>query len=750
MARLNEPPIATQPSAETIEAVKRRFLRQNRELAKTNSTQSIRIRSLENDCSRLLAENLALREQVLSLHNAAESRPAFDHIDAVKLQLETKLQELGGLVASLTQTKNRRDKDGDRRKSQLLAKRRSGEERQWRSGLGLQEVENAMLPTITEDKFYPRRTLGCVELEFWVTGFTDGCSADELQQVLEDPDTQSPDIGPPPTSRFENEDPIGFDPSPVTEEVQEETAEDGEPSLSVNLETRKKRRESGPKLSIRRVSVFEPSEETAETLNKPLRTGAKRKFSVQEDEDTNPAKSDTFRFSRRGATETETPTEEPKPTLLERPPVLSAKPVNTDPVVSPKKQRSSLQEKPGKLEKPTSKSRSRPRLNITRNAAPDLPSVPIPEPVPTAEIVLDSLPPKTPAADTIISPPSTEPSTQRPENKDTPPPGDLSSTDQIGQAGRPGRRARPQVSYKEPSLNVKMRRPDAKLVDAVVDRRTSVEAHNPPSTVAKRESNGEIAWKPVSAVSTITAKEEPEAGSPLRQKMDRREQDAKTSTEPEEQSATSKAISALISETSTAKRKLAASAKSVAESTAAKPEAVSVSADMTVAKSESQAKDNLAVFDFTDSPPAEAANSQRLRVSEVAKAARSARRHSAMPATGASSGPEERRSEKEKPEGALPSLHKRTGSGSVKSSSTSSLARSSSTNGVARSTSSARAVGIKDKKLTGAMGVSDSAGASELKGKGDDAGEAKAQDRERETAALRAERAASRRKSMML
>ena len=79
-------------------------------------------------------------EQVLSLHNAAESRPAFDHIDAVKLQLETKLQELGGLVASLTQTKSRRDKDGDRRKSQLLAKRRSGEERQWRSGLGLQEV----------------------------------------------------------------------------------------------------------------------------------------------------------------------------------------------------------------------------------------------------------------------------------------------------------------------------------------------------------------------------------------------------------------------------------------------------------------------------------------------------------------------------------------------------------------------------------------------------------------------------------
>jgi hypothetical protein len=34
MARLNEPPVAPQPSADTLDVVKRRFLRQNRELAK--------------------------------------------------------------------------------------------------------------------------------------------------------------------------------------------------------------------------------------------------------------------------------------------------------------------------------------------------------------------------------------------------------------------------------------------------------------------------------------------------------------------------------------------------------------------------------------------------------------------------------------------------------------------------------------------------------------------------------------------
>ncbi len=162
MARLNEPPVVPQPSAENLDAVKRRFLRQNRELAKINSQQSIRIRTLENDCSRLLAENLALRENVLHLQNAVEARPAFDQIDSVAAQLEAKLHELGGLVAGLAQCKK-----GSRiakRKSLATAKRRSGEPRQWRSGLGLQEVENGMLPTISEDKFFPRRTMWYVDL----------------------------------------------------------------------------------------------------------------------------------------------------------------------------------------------------------------------------------------------------------------------------------------------------------------------------------------------------------------------------------------------------------------------------------------------------------------------------------------------------------------------------------------------------------------------------------------------------------
>ncbi|KAH7094638.1 hypothetical protein FB567DRAFT_600245 [Paraphoma chrysanthemicola] len=683
---------------------------------RTNSQQSIRIRSLENDCSRLLAENLSLREQVLQLQNTLEShssRPSFENIDAVKAKLEAKMMELGGLVAELGQLK--KEDSRPRCKSQLAATRRSPDERQWRSGLGLQEVENAMLPTIAEGKYYPRRTMN-----------------------------QSPDIGPPPISRFDNEDPISFDPAQASNEQLEEPAEDGEPALSVNLETRKKRRESGPKLNIRRVSVFEsPPENTEEQPTKSTKTGAKRKFSVQEDEDKDQSKSESFRFSRRNApgSEAEASNEGSRPSSPDRP-VLSSKPVNTDPMISPKKQRSSVQEKLGKPTVPKPSSRSRPRLNISRTITPpNLPLLPIPEPIATAEIHLEALPPKTPAVEDSFSPPSTEPSTSRPESKDTPPPGDLSAADQIG-AGRPGRRARPQVSYKEPSLHTKMRRPDAKLVDAIVERRTSVEPQTTSKPTIKREMSEELGWKPVSAITRRAGEEEIETGSPLRQKLDRREtdQEAKTSpaSEPAEVklSTASKAISALINETSVAKRKAPTMAPNPPREDIepAEPKTQATVASKDPAVKQESGNDNLAIFDFTDSSPADtiAATNPRARIADLAKSARNARRHSALPA---SSVPDDKKVDK--PNGALPAVHKRTGSGNVKPSSTSTLGKST-------STSLARGNSVKEKK---AVNLPPSSSSTDLKAKMDVADE----DRKiKETTALRAERAASRRKSMMI
>jgi hypothetical protein len=287
-----------------------------------------------------------------------------------------------------------------------------------------------------------------------------------------------------------------------------------------------------------------------------------------------------------------------------------------------------------------------------------------------------------------------------------------------------------------------MRRPDAKLVDAIVDRRTSVEPQTAPPTISKptvkRETAEELGWKPVSAIAGRVGEEEAETGSPLRQKLDRREtgQEGKCSPASDsievKASAASKAISALISETSTAKRKAASVAPSTSEFSESKMQS-RPTAKEPIIKQEEGTKDNLAIFNFTDSSPADIATNPRTRINELAKAARNARRHSSVPA----SLPEERKLERsEKPEGALPSLHKRTGSGNVKSSSTSNLTKST-------NTSSTRLAIIRDKK----PGLPPSNSGIDLKAKIDAADE---EPKARETTALRAERAASRRKSMMI
>lgn len=274
----------------------------------------MRIRILESDCSRLLAENLALRERAMHLQHTVDKQAnalSFENIDVVRSQLEVKMQELGSLVASLGQPKQTER----RRKSQQLARHRP-QERNFRSGLCIQEVESRMMPTIDEGKDHPRQTM----------------NADEIQNLLDDPESQSPDLGPPPTSSFEVEEPIAFDPNPEPDQHMEDAgADEGhaehEPALLMNLETRRKRRESGPKLNIRRISVFESPEEVKEKPGKLVRTGAKRKFSVQEDESRPQAQDDDFDFSRRNAEEavTEAVTEEPRPASPARPVLSSSK-----------------------------------------------------------------------------------------------------------------------------------------------------------------------------------------------------------------------------------------------------------------------------------------------------------------------------------------------------------------------------------------------------------------------------------------
>ena len=80
------------------EPVRRKLLRQNRELARVNSSQSLRIRHLENECARMLSENLELRGQILTLEKEVENSKAqrvADHALEIKAKLEAQLVECG-------------------------------------------------------------------------------------------------------------------------------------------------------------------------------------------------------------------------------------------------------------------------------------------------------------------------------------------------------------------------------------------------------------------------------------------------------------------------------------------------------------------------------------------------------------------------------------------------------------------------------------------------------------------------------
>lgn len=89
-----------------------------------------------------------------------------------------------------------------------------------------------------------------------------------------------------------------------------------------------------------------------------------------------------------------------------------------------------------------------------------------------------------------FSPLSSQPSTARPESRDTPPPLDFHSAGSSSSTtiGRATRRPRGNVSYAEPSLRDKMRRPGKELVDAVgADERIQRAASVKPEATGQDE-----------------------------------------------------------------------------------------------------------------------------------------------------------------------------------------------------------------------------------------------------------------------
>lgn len=523
------PPQTRQNLPANYDEVKRRFIRQNRELAKNNSTQSLRIRGLEIEVSRLLQTNLELREELLRARNAehdARRQSTTEGVRGFKEEMMAKLRELSGIVEGIEEDKQQRADDTQEREERRMSVLSQMEFRERQPLADL--MRDCQMPTIDEDKIHQRRTLEAAEVK--AIRLSDGSS------------NGSPDLGPPPVARFECQEPIKFDARDVAEAqevgspaepeagLEKKSQEEDLPaSMSVNLETRRKRKDSQPKLELRRHSILpppSPSTSDAEVTAPTLRTGAKRKLADRDlDKPTNaPSKTD-FTFSRKVSIEPEKtavemstePEEKPETVEIQAsaPPsarkVLGDKSVNMSPrktVTNADKPLDNDAKKPsqpkfGAAKERTSARRSRlsaipppqqePEINVASIELPSLHQQQQPALAPASqEPALH-----TPAAPDIFSP-TPEFSTGPTNRSGTPPPTGLSNT--TVEAARPSRRARSAVNYAEPSLGAKMRRQEKGMMDAV----TGLQHHRRAmSGSGERKSRGST---------VVVVKDEPQDG----------------------------------------------------------------------------------------------------------------------------------------------------------------------------------------------------------------------------------------------
>lgn len=150
--------------------MRRKFLRQNRDIARVNSTQSLKIRSLENECVRLLSENLDLRGQVLRLQTELEDSRAqriADHALEIKEKMEAQLAEWGAMLAGLGHEpapRVRSPRSPKRAKRSSIGRVSMSEWKRRDTMSSMKDLEAAAaqdgrLPPIWENKACPRETL---------------------------------------------------------------------------------------------------------------------------------------------------------------------------------------------------------------------------------------------------------------------------------------------------------------------------------------------------------------------------------------------------------------------------------------------------------------------------------------------------------------------------------------------------------------------------------------------------------------
>ncbi|RMZ77468.1 hypothetical protein DV738_g4375, partial [Chaetothyriales sp. CBS 135597] len=499
MARLNDPPshaatgqeAAAPPCSTTtttlqeMDALKRRFTRQNRELARTNSAQSLRIRNLETEIARLLAENIALREVAIAAQREAERWQRRGHVAAEVVVMKERLEKKLAEVRRTKGDKEGGDAENRRRLSVPDGHAGAGaagaaelgadspNQRQTLGGvLGNGTMASGLdqegrLPPIVEDKLYPRRTLETMEVQ----GLAD---------------QGSPDLAPPPVAQFDAIDRGSWGESDVSEspqqaEVDESRTGVGGSELDIvalpnNLETRRKRRTSSL-LS----EMTAPTSAAGSDTPALFKSGAKRKLEVTDLDEAASSlakqQNDEFVYQRRTALKATGRKSgrfarlngQPQGDIIIIPPTTADQSPQKEPVkggterrvLAPKSSNSptkkmmaefkSLKGEKGGIDDGGDMSRDllpiRPRVTITPFSA----------------------------ADAVLSPPSTStaetPSSSQPNSKGGAQHQEaalINSVEDVlnGSIGRASRRARAAVSYAEPNLRDKMRRPGKELVSA--------------------------------------------------------------------------------------------------------------------------------------------------------------------------------------------------------------------------------------------------------------------------------------------
>ena len=323
-----------------------------------------------------------------------------------------------------------------------------------------------------------------------------------------------------------------------------------------------------------------------------------------------------------------------------------AESINTDPTNSPAKvsrfgkdKVSGAKDDPAKIvrERNRLKDKTRPKdPSITREKDAVTKGIEVKKP--------PEAPPETPAPppSDLVSPGPSEPSAARADSRDTPPPPDLGPDTGTGSFGRASRRPRGSVNYAQPNLRDKMRRPTKELVDAVgaEERARIAQAENDASKpiVIKQEEEEADAlpiWKTNDPKMDERAR--PEPISPLGNKIGAAYLPASVITERRRRTIVPAVKDdTLVPEkpTSGASSAIAALAAGIQRSKRRGPEG-EPSEDVESRERTGKPPEATSIYEFTGSSPVDPSGKHASEPSkeELAKTMRSSRRHSSVPAS---------------------------------------------------------------------------------------------------------------------